>query len=156
MNKEDLMNQIAKIQGTREATQSPLQQKMLRDLRYYQSQLRLSNVELPFSISLAELEPQYANSLVGIHGHTRQEYCLHWEKQGGHFSFTLENVKAKKKKILTECPETILKDIIALIPPMIETMAKQAEQLLKDAVASGTIEVEEDQGNDDELEEFEE
>lgn len=156
MNKELLKQQIAQIEGQKDQNTSTVLLKFLRDLKYFESQLRLSKVELPFYLPLADIVENESSQPIGVHGHTRREYTLHWEKDGALFSFTLENIKAKKKKKLMVCPEEILKDMMPLIPIFIEKMAKNAEAQLAEAVASGAIELEEDHGNDEELEELEE
>lgn len=149
MNKEELKAQLAKIQGERSNSISPHHAKLLRDLRYYQAELRQNKVLLSFSSPLCNLVEGEENHKVGIHGHTRREYTLHWEECQKFYSFQLENTKAMKKKNLMECPEAILQDVMPLIPLFIQQMLKQAENILNIAIAEGKIETEEDSNEEE-------
>lgn len=153
MNKEDLMRQMAAINQRHQTEASRVQSKWQRDLNYYQQELRQAKVELPFAIMLSEVIPEERNNKVGIHGHTRETYRLEWINQPGGFTFILENIKANKKRPLSDCPDEILRDITPLLPLIIKLMASTAEQKLKEALSNGEIEVtEEDNPSEEELE----
>ena len=107
--------------------------KYLREVCFYQDELTHNNVLIPFEIPLSEIEPEDSRSPVGVHGHTREIYCLRWEKlDNGPFAFTLENKLAKKKRKLVECPEEVIRDIYHLLPAVVEIMANKAEKILKE------------------------
>ena len=151
VNKEELKIQLAKLQGDKSSFSSPHHAKLLRDLRYYQSELRQNKVLIPFSFPLSNLVEGEEAHKVGIHGHTRREYTLHWEPFQQSYIFQLENTKAAKKKSLLECPEEILQDVMPLIPLFIQQMMNQAEKMLSLAIAEGKIESVE-ANNEDEIE----
>ena len=150
MNKEDLKKMLIAAGSSPDDKTKALQNRLLRDIRYYQNELRQNQVKTPFVARLSDLTPTEANIAVGIHGHSRSDYQLQWSDHQGSFSFVLHNIKANKQKQLTECPVEILKDMVQLIPIFIEKMATHLQSELNQALAEGKNPVNEDEQESDE------
>lgn len=152
MNKDELKKLLASSSGTMEDKNKALQNRLLRDIRFYQNELRQSQVKANFSARLSDLTPELAAATIGIHGHTRSDYQLQWLESQGIYAFVLQNIKANKQKLLTDCPVEILKDMVQLLPLFIEKMAAHLQRELNQALAEGKIDVtEEDNESEEEL-----
>ncbi|MCK5883379.1 MAG: hypothetical protein KAG61_06805 [Bacteriovoracaceae bacterium] len=135
-NKNELQDKINSIMNSNpvDAEVSKItKNKYLREVKFYQDELIHNNVLLPFDVLLSEIEEGCEKAPVGIHGHTRDLYCLRWEKgEEEKFIFSLENILAKKKRKLIDCPEEVIRDIYHLLPIIVELMAQKAQALFKE------------------------
>jgi len=103
--------------------------KLQRDIFYFEEDLRSNDINAPFAVLLADLDPENAEVIFGPHNYTRKQYSLDWKLDGGKFNMMLTNVLANKSKLLKDCPVELQEIAKEAFPLFVQKMANVGNEI---------------------------
>ncbi|WP_127715344.1 hypothetical protein [Halobacteriovorax sp. HLS] len=132
MDKDNLKNAIQDIMNKNQVN-APKRNMIDKKILQYEADLLSANVNVDYSICLADIFQDERSKKFGGGDFTRQDYALNWKKwkEQGH-RFILTNIKHSNSKLLLECPEQFKKDTLETLPQFIELLAKSVTKTINE------------------------
>ena len=109
--------------------------KLNREILYWERIFRHSQIEIPFSLSLLELfekAGKKTSTTVGPRNYSLNLYRFGWEKDESEaFSFFIENIELKRKLTLQKAPSWMKEVLAPLMEPFSIIFSQYLERLEK-------------------------
>ena len=109
--------------------------KLNREILYWERIFRHSQIEIPFSLSLLELFEKTGKkepTEVGPRSYSLGLYRFSWEKDDqGSFCFFIENIDLKRKLVLQKAPSWMKEVLAPLLEPFSVIFSQYLERLEK-------------------------
>ena len=142
----DLLEKVSAIMKDSDSKESgnPIRNdKINREILYWERILRVSKIEIPFSIGLNDLLVKIGKKVplnLGPHSYSCDLYKLSWEKnEKGHYGFFIENIKLQRKFPLGRSPYWIREVMAPLLETFSLVFSEYLERIEKGLEICGSI-----------------
>ena len=137
------VNAIMKDSGSKESEGLLRNDKINREILYWERILRVSKIDIPFSVGLSDLILKTGKKIplgLGPHSYSCDLYKLSWEKNGkDHYGLFIENIKLHRKFSLGRSPYWIREVMAPLLEVFSLVFSEYLERIEKGLEICGSI-----------------
>ena len=132
---KDKVNEIVKDSGHADLKKALQNNKVNREILYWERILAVSKIEIPFSVGIDDLFLSIGKIIpknLGPQSFTCDLYKLSWEKdEDEKFCLFIENIQLKRKLLLHRAPYWIREVLAPLLEPFSMVFSKYLERIEK-------------------------